>query len=372
MKYEKKAVYAGSFDPITNGHVWMIKQGLKLFDKLVVAIGDNPHKQYTFSIPERISMLKKIAKEYQNIEVDAFNNKFLVKYAQSINAKYILRGIRSQVDYEFERGMRHINSDIDSNINTVFLMPPREITEISSSLVKGLIGSQGWMEVIEKYVPRNVLNNFIIHYDGMRRYWRELIKDLGLNFEHEDLYREIISMYTAGDRYYHNLVHLFRLFTHAEKFREHIEDFNSFRLAIWFHDVIIDYKGGNSELRSAEFAKKSLKNMGLKDDIIDNVYNLILSTSLDNIKRQGSDVLLFSDFEFIVLGRSYKDFLDFEKDCRYECLSLSDKEYKKIRLKELEKIRARENIYYSDLFQKLYSEKAKANLNILIRKLKSI
>ncbi|MBA4389099.1 MAG: pantetheine-phosphate adenylyltransferase [Verrucomicrobia bacterium] len=152
----KKAVYAGSFDPITNGHVWMIEQGAKLFDELVVAVGVNPDKRSTFSLDERLQMLRDSIGTLPHVRVDSFENKFLVHYAASVGAQYILRGIRDTGDYEFERGMRHVNNDLQAETTTVFLMPPREISEVSSSLVKGLIGPKGWEKIVDQYVPRPV------------------------------------------------------------------------------------------------------------------------------------------------------------------------------------------------------------------------
>ena len=157
----RRAIYAGSFDPITNGHLWMIQNGSKLFDELVVAVGINPNKRTTFSLQERLEMLRKCTKEYSNVKIASFEGDFLVEYAKSINADYILRGIRSNGDYEFERGVMHINSDIRPEILTVFLMPPRELTEISSSLVKGLVGNTGWKELVKKYLPEKTVQTFI-------------------------------------------------------------------------------------------------------------------------------------------------------------------------------------------------------------------
>jgi pantetheine-phosphate adenylyltransferase len=149
----KKAVYAGSFDPITNGHLWMIEQGANLFDELVVAIGTNPDKKYAFSLAERKAMLRDSTHHIHSICLDVVGHNFLVQYAHSIGAQYVLRGIRSERDYEYEREMRHINHDLRPDIVTVFLMPPREIAEVSSSLVKGLVGLEGWGTVVRQYVP---------------------------------------------------------------------------------------------------------------------------------------------------------------------------------------------------------------------------
>jgi pantetheine-phosphate adenylyltransferase len=165
----KKAVYGGSFDPPTNGHLWMIEQGASLFDSLVIAIGINPAKGYAFSLDERVEMLKNIMKQYSNTAIDTFENQFLVNYAESVGADYILRGIRSEGDYEYERVMRHVNSDLNRSILTVFLMPPREIVEVSSSFVKGLVGPKGWEKIVKKYVPEPVYEKFLEKFRGKKR-----------------------------------------------------------------------------------------------------------------------------------------------------------------------------------------------------------
>lgn len=158
---KRLAVYAGSFDPLTIGHLWMIEQGVSLFDRLVVAIGINPDKKYQFALEERLEMLGEAVRGYANVSVSSFSNAYLIDYAQSIGATHILRGIRSAADYEYERTMRNINADLDPAICTVFLMPPRDIAEVSSSMVKGLVGPKGWKKVVRKYVPQAVYRRFV-------------------------------------------------------------------------------------------------------------------------------------------------------------------------------------------------------------------
>jgi pantetheine-phosphate adenylyltransferase len=157
-------VYAGSFDPPTLGHLWMIENGLRLFDQLIVAVGVNPDKKSSFSVEERVSMLRDSAGRNSRLQVRSFSNRYLIHYAQEVGATHILRGVRSVGDYEFERGMRNINSDLDSKICTVFLMPPRDIAEVSSSMVKGLVGPRGWQRMVRKYVPRPVYERMLKRY----------------------------------------------------------------------------------------------------------------------------------------------------------------------------------------------------------------
>jgi pantetheine-phosphate adenylyltransferase len=152
----KTCVYAGSFDPPTNGHMYMIEKGAELFDRLIVAVGVNPNKSYTFSLATRLELLRECTRGLGNVEVDSFEGQFLAHYAQSRGASHILRGIRSDEDYRFEHAMRNVNEDLEPGITTVFLIPPREICEVSSSFVKGLVGFEGWEEVVKPYVPEPV------------------------------------------------------------------------------------------------------------------------------------------------------------------------------------------------------------------------
>jgi len=154
-------VYAGSFDPLTIGHLWMIEEGARVFEHLIVAVGVNPDKKSTFTVEERLTMLRESCRSFRNVSIAAYSNLYLIDYAESVGATHILRGIRSAGDYEFERTMRNINGDLDPRICTVFLMPPRDIAEVSSSLVKGLIGPKGWRTIVKKYVPPPVYRRLL-------------------------------------------------------------------------------------------------------------------------------------------------------------------------------------------------------------------
>ena len=114
-------VYAGSFDPLTVGHLWMIEQGGRLFDRLDVAIGINPDKKYTFPLEERLEMLRAVHPPVSQPRRLVFLKPLSHRLRQQISATHIFRGIRSESDYEFERTMRNINGDLEPGICTVFL-----------------------------------------------------------------------------------------------------------------------------------------------------------------------------------------------------------------------------------------------------------
>jgi len=164
LRKGRVGIYAGSFDPPTIGHLWMIEHAAKLFDVLIVALGVNPKKHSTFSVTERLDMLQHCASRFKNVRVEQYTDQYLIHYARKQKASHMIRGIRSETDYEYERVMRNINGDLDSSITTVFLMPPRDIAEVSSSMVKGMIGPQGWEEMIRPYLPPRIHRQLLQKY----------------------------------------------------------------------------------------------------------------------------------------------------------------------------------------------------------------
>jgi pantetheine-phosphate adenylyltransferase len=131
------AIYPGSFDPVTNGHLDLIARGAMIFDKLIVAVARNLDKDPLFPIKERVEMLEAVTFESKNVEVDVFDG-LLMNYARSKNARVVLRGIRAISDYEYELQMAMMNRKIEPEIETVFMMPAVKFSYLSSRLVKEL------------------------------------------------------------------------------------------------------------------------------------------------------------------------------------------------------------------------------------------
>lgn len=129
------AIYPGSFDPITNGHLDLIERGSALFDRLIVAILRNDEKQALFSVDERIEMLKEVIRGFSNVEVGSFDG-LLVDYAADCNATVILRGIRAVSDYEYELQMALMNRKLEPRLETVFMLPGEPYSYLSSKLVR--------------------------------------------------------------------------------------------------------------------------------------------------------------------------------------------------------------------------------------------
>ena len=152
-------IYAGSFDPPTNGHLWMIQQGAALFDELIVVLGVNPDKRSFLSEEQRLNALRSMLMGgLSHVRVEKMTGGFLVDYARKIGATHLLRGIRNTVDLEYEKSMARVNSRMESEIQTVFLVPPPELEEVSSSMVRGFVGVQGWQRWVQSCVPPCVFN----------------------------------------------------------------------------------------------------------------------------------------------------------------------------------------------------------------------
>jgi len=151
------AVYAGSFDPVTFGHLQLIEDAAKLFDKLFVSIGVNPMKKTLFTIPERKELLDQSTQHIPNIEVSIFENKYLVDYCSEVGAKFYVRGLRNEDDYRFEKAIVSFNRQMNGEAQPVWLPAAVEHEHVSSSVVKGLIGPTGWEKVVSRYVPKPVL-----------------------------------------------------------------------------------------------------------------------------------------------------------------------------------------------------------------------
>ena len=129
------AIYPGSFDPVTHGHLDLIERGAKLFDRLIVAVLRNLEKDPLFTLPERVEMLREVTQPWPNVEVDVFDG-LIVAYARKRNAHVLLRGIRAISDYEYELQMALMNRKLEPQIETVFLMPAEAYSYLSSRLVR--------------------------------------------------------------------------------------------------------------------------------------------------------------------------------------------------------------------------------------------
>ena len=150
------AIYPGSFDPITNGHIDILKSGSEIFDRVIIAVSYNINKQGFLSVEERVDLIKKSVAHLKNVEVDTFEG-LTVEYAKKKNADVLLRGLRTSFDFEYELQLSQTNNALNKDLKTVFLITKPEYNFISSSMVREILANNG---DISKFVPEEV-NTFL-------------------------------------------------------------------------------------------------------------------------------------------------------------------------------------------------------------------
>jgi pantetheine-phosphate adenylyltransferase len=157
----KIAVYPGSFDPISNGHLDIIKRSSEIFDKLIVGVLENPDKKSSlFTVEERVFLIEKVTKNLHNVEVMSFKG-LLVNFMHKQRADVIIKGLRAMSDFEYELQMGHMNNKLDSNIETLFMMTNNKYSFLSSSLIKQVAMYGGCIkELVPDEIIEDIINKF--------------------------------------------------------------------------------------------------------------------------------------------------------------------------------------------------------------------
>ena len=150
---ERIAIFPGSFDPITIGHVDIIQRALPLFDKIIISVGSNSEKKYFFNLEKRIQWIKKVFIKNPKIEVKSYN-KLTVEFAKDSNARFLIRGLRNISDFEFEKTMAHANSELNPSIESLFLLTKPKYSFITSTVVRDTIRNDG---DYRKFIPNQVV-----------------------------------------------------------------------------------------------------------------------------------------------------------------------------------------------------------------------
>jgi pantetheine-phosphate adenylyltransferase len=161
----KTAIYPGSFDPVTNGHIDIITRGLKIFDKIIVTILENPAKKFLFTVPERIALLEETLAKFERVEIASYDG-LLVDYAVQRNAQAILRGMRAVSDFEYEFQMALMNRKLNREIQTVFLMTGLRWIFTSSSIIKEAFQFGG---DVQSMVPAVVHKRLLEKFNAQKR-----------------------------------------------------------------------------------------------------------------------------------------------------------------------------------------------------------
>ena len=253
----KKIAFSGTLDPITNGHMWVIEQARDLADEVIVMISENPSKKPQFSAERRRDIIARsvAAVGWDNVSVVVVRGDYTARVAKRKGIDFLIRGIRSTADFDYENLIQQVNVDVLQGARTLFVMPPRDLGSVSSSFVRGLQGPVGWHWTTRKFMPAPAYEAWIL--DWLRKDWDTL-------WPHDDpvasqWFERLTGAtgYGAPERAYHNLDHLVHglseITVWASNSAASAEDVATLKKAFWFHDAVYGgrHDGVSNEEQSA-------------------------------------------------------------------------------------------------------------------------
>lgn len=376
---ERRALYPGSFDPPTNGHKWVIEQMAYQFDKGFVSIGFNPEKAGRFPVHEREEMLKEVAAQFPNIFVNSFLGLLQADFAEMLGARYVVRGTRNAADFSYESDNRHVNTTINSGLEMVVYVPPKELLQVSSSMVMGLVGFEGWETEVAKMVPDPVMRRLEKQQgekdkELLRRRFKNLCERTNAKGNIDQVFEDLYVRYQEAHRSYHKPSHVRTGLNELELVRDLAEDPDALEFAIDYHDAIYNSaredltQHGDDEGESAQLAETDLtKRLGLSREFARRVASLILSTKHVDVPLE-NDQQLMVDIDLAILGRSSRLFDIYEQQIRAEYHWVPWRQFAEARRGILRKLLDR-GIYSTPFFIDRYREQAKRNLQRSIQQL---
>ena len=364
----KTCLYAGTFDPITDGHHWIISEAAELFDRVVVAVADNPAKRGAtmFDIETRVQMVKEVCIGIDGVEVITYANDFAhpftTRFASSIGATHLVRGMRNASDFMPEQSILHINQDICSHVRTLFLVPPRHLAEVSSSMVKNLVGFHGWREVVSRYVQDCVVKRF----QAQKLDFSEIMLRIGASPHASLAAQEYLNKIYACQPHYHNLTHISEC---LELLKGCASDpfigsigFDEIAAALIFHDCIYDINSQSNEENSAfQFMRFA---HDVDKTVANNIVKMIMVTKNHDFQENHKENIV-SDIDMAILGSSLERFIDYEKAIRMEYRHVSDAEFYP-RRKALLQHWLNSSVYHTKRFSNQFEHQKEVNIRWLL------
>lgn len=370
----KVALYPGTFDPITLGHLDVIKQTSAVFDKVIVGLLINTSKKPLFTEDERKMMIVEAVADagIANVEVKVFSG-LAVELARREKAAVIIRGLRLTTEYENELNIIFNNRILDPNIIPILIPPQQEHIHISSTIVRELLNF-GHSD-LDKYVPPAVLEHIKVMKkraeEKVREKFFELCRRLGASEACASfVFNQLIVNYGSSHRFYHTICHILGCLDEFEEVKPVLHDPDAVEMAIFFHDIVYDTHAKDNEEKSAELAVTMMKMLNLHQSFRECVARLILATKHD-IPPDNFDAQTLADIDLAPLGCSEREFDKNMAKIRKEYEWVPDEKFREGRVAFLKSLLPpnRHNIYRTQFFRVKYEEKARQNLTRAIAQL---
>ena len=370
----KKIGFTGTLDPITNGHMWVIGEARSIADEVLVFLAQNPVKQSQFSAEERKTIIEQSAAErgWQNVQVVIVKGDYTARAAKKRGVDYLIRGIRTNADFDYENLIQQTNVDVLQGAKTIFVMPPRDLGSVSSSFVKALEGPIGWNWTMKKFVPAPAYQAWILSW--LRREWEALWDYPAAtpaaiqNARHWFAHLTGAAAYGSPGRHYHNLDHLVHGLSEIRVWAENTlasrQDMETLKKAFWFHDALYEHEPG--PVSNEEASARLWQDSGLDAQRVADVAALIrVSDDAQGaaIEHPLKDVMLSVDLA--ILGQDQEVYRTYTRAIRLEYGHVPEARFRSQRQLALRHLRgkARAGQMFADpYFAEQYNERAIDNL----------
>lgn len=393
--FNDAAVYVGSFDPFTLGHLDVVKSATKMrFPKFYIAIGINPEKKHPmFSVEERMAMIEReldrdvrpYLREGQEIIVTSYEG-LTVDFMRTVGSSFCVRGVRGTADIELEGNLAAANRGLYADAlrgagatftQAYFVTADPALRHVSSSFARAVCLDEGRDIALLDYVSADVAAKMIAkrerkkimsktyriptpeELESLESTWKKFVPD---SDEADRVYEDLITKYSEPHRAYHNVGHLIELFECFLEYEDKLENPQAVALALFFHDVIYDVPLSDNEDQSAEYARNALAKLNIAPPIISRVTNLIEMTKTHQVMGEDLDASFMLDMDMAVLGITPEQYARYYQAIELEyCTHFMRDEYTRERIQYLTSIQ-QGSFFLTDDFKKRYSGQARKNI----------
>lgn len=365
MNSKRKAVYAASLDPITNGHINVVERIAPLYDEVVVVVAVDSRKNYTFAQEERLQMAREALAYLPNVTVGVCVGRYVVNYMHEIGANVLIRGLRNSTDLEAEQTLAIENGRIQPGIETLWIPCRPNLMHVSSSMVRGHVGvDPDWEAQVARSVPGVVVKKLKEKYiyNKALAHWNTFMQLIGKG-PLPGVFAVFQGMNSEPHRVYHTLEHIVSMLDEYTLIGG--KDAATI-LAIWAHDCVYNPHEKDNEEKSAEFATIIARDyLHIPDEL---VVKRVLITKHTAIPSNFEEELMV-DLDLMILGSSETRFDVYEAGIRQEYAWVTEADFRFHRARILQSFLDRPSIYFTPIFREKYEDKARANLERSIKKL---